>query len=112
MKPRVTITLSRESLRYVERLARKGGVSRSSVMESLVRESGRCEQELELARLARRFFSKPEDAEESAEREAWLQAGLGTLRDATDDRPPSRRLPPLRRATIASRTAAARRSQA
>jgi hypothetical protein len=81
-------------------------------MESLVRGSGQRERELELARLAKKFFSAPDDRE-TTEREAWLEAGLETLRDATDNRPPFRRLPPLRRATIASRnTAAARRSQA
>ncbi len=78
MKPRVTITISRPSLRYVDRLVGKRGASRSQVVESFIVEEQQRRREQELARLAKEFFAQPESAEETQEKRGWLDAGLET----------------------------------
>lgn len=80
MKPRVTISINRQTLRYVDRLVGKRGASRSEVVESFIRESRQRQQQAALARHAKEFFAQPEPQAETEEREAWIRASLETLK--------------------------------
>ena len=80
MKPRVTITINRHTLRYVDRLVGKRGASRSEVVESFIRESWQRQREAALARRAKQFFAEPEPETETEEREDWMRASLETLK--------------------------------
>lgn len=80
MKARVTISVSKHSLHYVDRLVGRKGSNRSQVIESFIRESLRREHEAKLMQTAREFFSQPEPEGEAQEREFWLRAGLETLK--------------------------------
>ena len=79
MKARVTISVSKQTLNYVDRLVGKRGRSRSQVIESFIRETQQRQWEEALAGLAREFFAAPELEGESQEREDWLKAGVETL---------------------------------
>ena len=80
MKPRVTITIAKDLLVYVDRSAGKKGASRSEVIESLLRDSQRRRREEELASRAKEFFAQPETAEEVEERQDWLKMSAETQR--------------------------------
>lgn len=80
MKPRVTVTMSAQTLKYVDRLVGKRGTSRSEVVESFIRESQQQQRQEELARRANEFFSAPQSEEEKRERQDWVTAGLETLK--------------------------------
>ena len=80
MKPRVTVTMSRQTLRYVDRLVGKRGSSRSEVVESFILESQQQQRQEELARLAKEFFTARQSAEEKQERQDWVTASLETLK--------------------------------
>ena len=79
MKPRVTISINLQTLRYVDRLVGKRGASRSEVVESFIREVRRRPREAALARRAKEFFAAPEPKAETEEREDWMKASLETL---------------------------------
>ena len=80
MKGRVTITVSRQVLRYVDRVAGQRRSSRSAVVESFIRESQQHRKQEDLARMAREFFAAPQLEEEKQEREVWATASLETLK--------------------------------
>ena len=80
MKPKVTISISRESLDYLDRFVGKRGSSRSQVVESFIRESRQRRREEVLARRAKQFFAQPEPEDETKEREDWAKASLEALR--------------------------------
>jgi metal-responsive CopG/Arc/MetJ family transcriptional regulator len=80
MRPRVTITIAKDLLVYVDRTAGKKGVSRSQVIESLLRDSHRRRREEELASRAKEFFAQPESVEEIEERQDWLKMSAETQR--------------------------------
>ena len=80
MKPRVTITIAKDLLVYVDRSVGKRGGSRSEVIESLLRDSQRRRREEELAGRAKDFFAQPETAEEGEERQDWLKLSAETQR--------------------------------
>ena len=80
MKPRVTITIAKDLLVYVDRSVGKRGASRSEVIESLLRESQRRRREEDLARRAKEFFAEPETVEEREERQDWLKLSAETQR--------------------------------
>jgi metal-responsive CopG/Arc/MetJ family transcriptional regulator len=77
-KSRVTISISRRILKFVDHIAGSRGTSRSDTVESLIRESQNRREEEHLAEAARAFFADPQRQDEAAEREDWLQAGLET----------------------------------
>jgi metal-responsive CopG/Arc/MetJ family transcriptional regulator len=79
MKHRITITISPESLRHVDRAARRTQRSRSRVIETLIEGAQQPLPESELRRKASDFFaqSKPE---EEQEREDWLKLSIETLK--------------------------------
>src|SRR5713226_6055834 len=60
MKPKVTISISKESLDYLNHFIGKRGSSRSQVVESFIRESRQRRREEALARRAKQFFGQPE----------------------------------------------------
>jgi len=80
MKPRVTISINRQILRYVDRLVGRRGASRSEVVESFIRESRQRQQEAALALRAKEFFAEPEPEAEREERADWMRASLETLK--------------------------------
>ncbi len=80
MKPRVTISISKQTLTYVDRLIGERGSSRSEVVESFIREYQRRQREQELARIAQEFFAGPASEQETEERQDWLKASLETLK--------------------------------
>lgn len=79
MKQRVTVSITRELLTYVDRSAGTRRTSRSRVIESLIQESRQRKREAELAERAREFFAGELSPEEQEEREAWLKMSLETL---------------------------------
>jgi metal-responsive CopG/Arc/MetJ family transcriptional regulator len=78
MKRRVTVSISKAALDYVDHSIGKRGPSRSQVIESLIRESWRRKREGQLAALARDFFATQALPQEVEEREDWLQMSLET----------------------------------
>lgn len=78
MKKRLTISISKQSLDYVERSVGKRGTSRSAVVESFIRESLERRREERLARLAKEFFAQPESQEETEAKDDWLKASMET----------------------------------
>ena len=80
MKARVTISISPEILRYVDRSVGKRGRSRSRVIESIIREASRHGLEDALTALAKDFFSQPIPPEEAEERNDWLKMSLETFK--------------------------------
>ena len=80
MKPRVTISINAQTLRYVDRLVGKRGASRSAVVESFIREAWRQKREAALARRAKEFFAELEPQAATQEREDWMRASLETLK--------------------------------
>ena len=79
MKARVTLTLDPECVEFLDEMAHHHKMSRSAILEALLKEyQCRCEEE-DLAQLAQEFFSKPETREETAERRAWGNLSLEVL---------------------------------
>ena len=76
----MTISLTNETLRFVDRQAGKRARSRSAVIESLIQESRRRTREDELGRLAKEYFASVPAPEETEEREHWLEMSLEAQR--------------------------------
>jgi metal-responsive CopG/Arc/MetJ family transcriptional regulator len=79
MKHRITITITPESLGYVDRAARRTQRSRSRVIETLIEGAQRPLPEKELRRMASEFFTQS-DTEEEQERKDWLKMSLKTFK--------------------------------
>ncbi|OGF54954.1 MAG: hypothetical protein A2Z21_02855 [Candidatus Fraserbacteria bacterium RBG_16_55_9] len=79
MKARVTLTLDPECVEFLDEMAHYHKMSRSAVLEALLKEYERhCEEE-DLAQHAQEFFSETETREETAERRAWEKLSLEVL---------------------------------
>jgi hypothetical protein len=80
MKHRITITITPESLRYVDRTARRTQRSRSGVIETLIEGAQEQLPEKELRRMALEFFAHGAP-DEGQEREDWLTISLRTFKN-------------------------------
>lgn len=80
MKHRITITITPESLRYVDRTARRTQRSRSRVIETLIEGAQEQFPEKQLRRMASAFFTQGEP-DERQEREDWLKMSLETFKN-------------------------------
>jgi metal-responsive CopG/Arc/MetJ family transcriptional regulator len=77
---RVTVSLTSDTLRFVDRQAGEHARSRSAVIESLILESHRRTREIELGRRAKEFFALAPAPEETAEDSQWLEMSLEAQR--------------------------------
>jgi hypothetical protein len=78
---RVTVSLTGDTLRFVDRQAGEHARSRSAVIESLILESRRRTREEELGRRAKEFFAPaPPAPEETDEGNQWLEMSLEAQR--------------------------------
>ena len=79
MKRRVTLTLDREAVSYLEEMAAQERKSRSAMAELILLDFVRRQRQLELARQAAAFFAQPESADEADERADWERLSLEVL---------------------------------
>ena len=77
---RVTVSLTSDTLRFVDRQAGEHARSRSTVIESLILESRRRTREKELGRRAMEFFAPAPAPEETREADQWLEMSLEAQR--------------------------------
>ena len=79
---RVTVSLTGDTVRFVDRQAGEHARSRSAVIESLILESRRRTRETELGRRAKEYFAPaPAPApEETGEDSQWLEMSLEAQR--------------------------------
>lgn len=77
MKRRVTISITSESLQYIDRVARRTKRSRSRVIEALI-EALTARKEKRLRHMASEFFRRNPDDQQ--ERQDWMNMSLKTLR--------------------------------
>ena len=85
MKSRVTLSLERDYVKYLDQLAAQWGKSRSATLAVLIRERLERHRRTKLAAQAQKFFAQPESEEEAGERVAWERAGLEVWADEDDD---------------------------
>ena len=91
MKERVTLTLDRECVEYLDELASRQRRSRSAMLEALIKEHLKKKRDEELARLAKEFFAEPESPEEAEERVDWQKLAMEVLaRNDEEESAPSR----------------------
>ena len=83
MKERVTISLEKDTLAYLDAQKGQKGASRSEVIETLLQAVRQQACEAELADQARAFFAVEETEEERQERADWLRMSMET--QARDD---------------------------
>jgi len=81
----MTVTLHLECVTFLDQLARQQKMSRSAVLDALLKEHLRRWEEEKLACLAQEFFAEPETTEEREERRAWEKLSLEVL--AHEDEP-------------------------
>ena len=77
---RVTVSLTSDTLRFVDRQAGEHARSRSAMIESLILESRRRTREQELGWRAEEFFAPAPAPEENAEGNQWLEMSMETHR--------------------------------
>ena len=76
----MTVSLTGDAVRFVDRQAAKHARSRSAVIESLILESRRRTRETELGRRAKEFFAPAPAPEETGEDSQWLEMSLEAQR--------------------------------
>lgn len=85
MKSRVTLSLERDYVEYLDRLAAQWGRSRSAALTALILEHLQRYKREQLSAQARKFFAQPESEVEASERIAWERAGFEVLAHDDDD---------------------------
>ena len=80
MKARVTVSIARDVLEFVDVAARRKSMSRSELVEEVLRSSRKRIREVRLARQARQFFERAPTKEEAEERMDWLKLSAETFR--------------------------------
>ena len=83
MKQRVTLTLNRDAVAYLDHLAGQESTSRSMMVEQIIVDYILERKRDELARQAAEFFAAPESLEEREERADWERLAMEVLRNDT-----------------------------